>query len=489
MGSVYWKVGTSYQDYILYPEAGLVNGDWTKQVAKNGVSQAATFTIADVNNDGRYYVSDNGATGFPAATGVYLLSAYKTALPLDKRDVTVIVNSNGLPSGTMGFVSFTAVANNGRIEDDGGTPLEDATVTITRPGGAVYTQLTTDSNGLWGPVYFDETGVFTATAEKPGYTSVNFTITVTALTATGPGTDIALTAISSASSTTLASLIGYARRMFVDRQGAQATLIITEAINEALKHLCGQRDWPWLYTTGRLDITGAYGTGTISVTNGSPTVTLLNGTFPAWAASGDLFINGTWTQVQARDDDTTLTMVDDWFGTSLTDTGYVLAQYRFDLPDNCRTIVNVANQQGWLWGSEPVSRLEIEQMRITAYQASYVPKHAVERNQICIWPYSNTDLMVNLLYLRVPATLVGGSDVADWDSNLLELLYRAIDYHLSIRGECVAGDQKKTFEAYQDAFKRAIMNDKTTRPRGVGFGISTGRNPPIPIIGNTITGI
>ncbi len=487
---VFWKVGQSYTDYFVYPESGLVNGDWTKEVAKNGANLVSTLTVANVNADTRYYLSASGSTGFPAATGSYQLVVYKTALPLDKRTVVVNVTSNGLPSGTMGFVSFTAVAANGRVTDDASVPLDGATVTILRPNGDPYTEETTDSNGLWGPVYFDEVGTFTATATKPGYSNIQFTLVVTLLTVTGPGTDLELTSVTTAPELTLAALIGYGRPMFVDRQGAQANTLLTQSVNDALEMLCGNRDWPWLYTTGRIDLNAAYTTGTVQVTDGDATVILTGGTFPAWAADGDILINGTWTPVLSLTDPTHLEMEDAWFGGSLPSTTFVLCQYRYDLPADCRTIVNIGNQQGWLWGSEPVGRLQIEQLRVLGIGGTWSPKYATERNQLAIWSYPTTNLQCNLLYYRRPARLAAGSDVADWDINLLEVLHRAIDFQISLRGTCVAGDSVKTWAAYESAYKRAIPNDRATRPRGVGFGgKSVPANPGIPMMGNTITGI
>jgi hypothetical protein len=483
--STYWKVGTTWNDYFVYPESGLADGSWTKEVSKNGANLATTMTVANVAADTRYYTSASGSTDFPAATGIYQVVVYKTTLPNDKRTTTLVVNSNGAPSGTIGTVSFTPTANDGRITD-GTDPLEGATVTIRRPNGDVYTQVESDSSGLWETVYFDATGTFTAVVEASGYSQGSFSITVTALTATGPGADIELTAISVGSGITLSALAAYARRMFVDRQGAQANTVITEAVNEALAHICSQHNWTWLYTVGRVTLRPAYTTGTVAVVEGDNTVTLTGGVFPSWAADADILIGGVWTPIASRTDDTHIEMASPWAGDDDSATEMVVAQYRYDLPDDCRNLINVVQVPQWIWGTQPIGRFELEQMRVI--NAGVTPVYAIQKNQICIWPYISGDTTqpVNILYLRMPATLSSGPQEADWDPLQLELLHRSIDFQIACRGSCVAGDKEKCFKALQDQISISVGNERTGARQNFTFG-GGGYRSYIPSTGNRFT--
>jgi hypothetical protein len=73
--------------------------------------------------------------------------------------------------------------------------------------------------------------------------------------------------------------------------------------------------------------------------------------------------------------------------------------------------------------------------------------------------------MVNFRYRRLPAELVNDSDVVDWDRNQIDLLRRAIDYAVSLRGECVAGDTEKRYQQYQLALTDAAVNEKSQENR------------------------
>jgi len=58
-----------------------------------------------------------------------------------------------------------------------------------------------------------------------------------------------------------------------------------------------------------------YSTGTVIVTNGSATVVLADGTWPAWVdATSVLTIDGTGYNVASRDSDTNITLAAAWAG-------------------------------------------------------------------------------------------------------------------------------------------------------------------------------
>lgn len=489
---VYWKVSTNYRDGFTYNVTGLADGAFTKELTKNGVNVSSPpgITITNISSGTRYDVSVDGASGFVSATGVYHLVIYRTAIPNDRWESIIAVTSSGLPDGTFGTANFTATTGDGRVTD-GSNPIQNATVYIRRPSGALYAVLTTNSSGLWGPVYFDENGTYSITAQASGYTVGSGSLTVTGLTTvTGPGADIALTASSIAGATLASTLWAYARRMFHSRNGTKADTEVRESVNEAVRQLCNDKDWPWLYTVGRLNFKAAYTTGTVTVTESSAVVTLAGGTFPTWAASGEIFIAGQWHSILTRDSNTQLTLDNAWASpdTDGSGLGYVLAQYQYTLPSDCRTVVNINPQNNWLWGNVPCSRWQIEMAR-TVYgtpagtQTGYM--HAIERDRLVVWPYPSEDLMVNVLYVKAPAALTSSTDTVDWDPNQMSLLYRAIDYQIALRGECVAGSAQDCYARYQLELQRVFSNDRGARPRTVGF-IDRGSMGSIPPAGSVI---
>lgn len=90
--------------------------------------------------------------------------------------------------------------------------------------------------------------------------------------------------------------------------------------------------WSWLQPTlAQLEVHGAYTTGTVSVTTG--TVTLSGGTWPSWAAQGDLWVDGGYYPVSARLGGTTLSLIDSSV-TGLSGETYSLKHREYDLPDD-----------------------------------------------------------------------------------------------------------------------------------------------------------
>jgi hypothetical protein len=90
--------------------------------------------------------------------------------------------------------------------------------------------------------------------------------------------------------------------------------------------------WSFLSPTqAQLEVHGAYETGTVAVTLG--VVTLTTGTFPSWAAQGDLWVDGGYYPVSTRDSSTQVTLVDTTL-TGLSGETYSLKHREYDLPDD-----------------------------------------------------------------------------------------------------------------------------------------------------------
>jgi len=90
-------------------------------------------------------------------------------------------------------------------------------------------------------------------------------------------------------------------------------------------------EWSWLRPTEVLDIYKPYAIGTVTIVAG--VVTLADGTFPSWAADGELTIDGESYSVDTRDGDAQITL-DNLTVTADAGSSYSLAQADYDLPDN-----------------------------------------------------------------------------------------------------------------------------------------------------------
>lgn len=482
MPEEYHKVGTTYRTEFLYldnsgaPVTGKTNASFTKRLSKNATGNQSTtgITVTEVdatNNPGWYNVTVSGTTGFVSATGEYSLEFIDASDSTKRWNGTIRVTSDGTGAGSWGDASFTAVASNGRIMS-GGSPLSGATVKILDANSALYVQTTSDASGLWGPVYFPSgTASYTISVQKSGYTIATATLTTSGSTATGPGADISLTA-ASASSTFLASnLWAYALRMMKNASGTEADTIAQQAVDDALEMISLARKWPYFHgdssgMPGRISLNTAYSTGTIAVSNGGTTVTLTGGTWPTWAASGEIRIDGVWCPVLTRDSSTQLTLRSTWNGSAQSGATYTLAQFAYSLPTDLQRLDVILDDKNRPWRSAPCSLATLQVQKTALVFGQVTPSmHAVAKDKLWVWPYPSADTQLNVMYYRRPAKLTSGSDTADWDPMHEALLRRAIDFQCALRTDCVAGPTDECRNNYFEALDLAWAADKTAVDR------------------------
>ncbi len=465
---VYTRNGVAFRDSFVYLNAdgtfntGRVQGDFTRKLSAGGVGNQAltgiTITEVDaVNNPGEYTVAVT-TSGFVATNGVYELVITRTSDPRFTWELCIIVNDTGTSAATT--ASFTASSGNGRVTYLG-TGMPNATVYITR-GSTFITQVTTAANGDWGPVYLGD-GTYTARAQLSGYTQGSGTITVSGATVTGPGTNIALAVGSTTNSLSAAQLWAYARRQAVDITGTKADAIVLSGVNDALDMVSSARLWPFLLRRGYLSLYGAYATGTITVTNGSATVTLASGTWPTWAATGRLYFGSQIIGVASRTSGTSIELDTTFNGTTLTGTSYTLFQNEYDLPDDLWRFGDILPGPRWGWGPDPVSPKKVfETENCAVYGQGFANAFAVANGGVMLWPYPTSDVSVGYTYWARPARLTTDTDIADWDPIHLEVLHRAIDFQMARQQGKIVPDGDTLMPAYQDALARATDMDKDT---------------------------
>ncbi len=482
MSEEYHKIGTTFRGEFLYVDGagaavtGKTNASFTKRLAKNGTGNQSTtgITVAEVdssNNPGLYSVTVSGTTGFASASGEYGLDIFDTSDATKRWTMTLRVTSDGTGAGSWGDASFTPTVSNGRVTT-GGVALAGATIKYIDATGVLYIQTVTDSLGLYPTAYFPSgTTTYTISVQKSGYTTSSGTLTISGSTATGPGADITLTA-SSATSTFLASnLWAYALRMMKNASGTEADLIAQQSVDDALESISLARKWPYYHgdTAGmpaRINLQTAYATGTIAVANASATVTLTGGTFPTWAASGEVKIDGVWCPVLTRDSGTQVTLRSSWSGTTQTAATYTIAEFSYSLPSDLQRLDVILDDKNRPWRSRPVSLATLQtQKSALVYGQSTPSLHAVGKDKLWVWPYPSAATLLNLMYYRRPAKLVSGSDTADWDSMHEALLRRAIDFQCALRSDCVAGTVEECRNNYFEAIDLAWAADKTAVDR------------------------
>lgn len=474
---MYAQYGLTLLDDFLYldgtgtPITGKTQASYTIKLSKNGVGNQSTtgVTIAEVdatNNPGQYSVTYNGTTSFAAAPGEYVVRIYDTSSIAFTWANTYRLTSDGTPSGTTGVASFTAVTANGRIYDTvNAAPVLGATVRIYVPNsGFVLATLTSDVNGLWGPVFLNN-GTYGIAVQKSGYTiSTTGTIVVSGGVATGPGVDLNITTSSSTSGFLLSDLTSYARRQYRDRTGAKADAEILQSVNDALSMISQARIWDWYQEPLDLSIQQNFSTGTITFTQGSTACTITGTTWPTWAALGEIYCNGQYHRLASRDSSTQVSLTIAWAEATVSfiAPNFNLFQDNYALPANCQRFGRLLYGTQWVWGGEPVGWEQYLDSKNRFLYGQQGPRvWAIRKQNVYLWPYPSITRLVNGWYYRAPAALVNPTDQADWDPMHLFLLHRAIDYQLSLRGDAMAGDPAATMGEFRKALTDAVSNDKS----------------------------
>lgn len=468
----YYQRGTAgylYFDYRNPAGAGVtgkVSGDFTVQLTKDGTGNQATTGITGPtevdasNNAGTYVLSLDRNTSFVATDGTYNILVFDTANPTYAWQETLVVANGNTFTATS--AEFTATASDGRVTD-GTDPVQGATVVLRTTGGTQVAQVTTDSDGLWGPVYLTET--VTAYAQKSGFTQATGTVTVSGTTATGPGSDLAMTATTSSASLLGSAVWGYIRRMCRDRVGARSDEVIRQIADEAMMLTAKYTQSSWYLREGEISFQGNYNTGTVSINDGSTTLTLSGGTFPSWAASGEVALNGRYYKVTSRDSDTQLTLTTAYQGSAnLSGATYDLVQHAYSLPDDLYQFHQLYPGDNWSWGPEPIGWQEYLDLKNDhTYTLSQPYAWAIGHGKLHVWPPPASDEVASYSYLAKPTPLSASGDTADIDPNMLDVFHRACDHQVALRFQDTEGglDAGTTWRVFKEVAAMVPSNDRS----------------------------
>lgn len=262
-------------------------------------------------------------------------------------------------------------------------------------------------------------------------------------------------------------LEAYARRQFADRVGTKADTEINEAINDAFAMIAKERRWPWYLSPGYITTAASYSTGTLTATNGSAVVTLSGGTFPTYAASGELSVSGQWYTISTRDSGTQITLATAFTGTTVAATTgtWLVYQDAYTLPSDCMNFHRPLYGKTSAFKPTAASYEQLLELKSDTQTSQSNPAiYCIRKNTIMFAPAPSSAAVVNFCYYRKPATLSSGG-TADWDSQHVDLAFRAIDHQLSLRGPCQAGNPGQTLQAYKQLVANVVPNDKSDTER------------------------
>lgn len=230
---------------------------------------------------------------------------------------------------------------------------------------------------------------------------------------------------------------------------------------------------------GQLELHGAYATGTVSVTTG--VVTLSGGTFPSWAAQGDVWVDGGYYPVSTRDGNTQVTLVDTSV-TGLTGESYSLKHREYDLPDDFGGMVEPftyrSDQSNW----RPLTRINEAQIRsLEAYPevtgppsyfciTSAAPTSSQESKARAIFaPIPDGTYSLWYRYQVVPPMLDGSTYVyAHGGAEYADTLRLSV---IDKTWQMVHGSSERHGAFLESLQASVALDKKKTRPKTYGFGV------------------
>ncbi len=237
--------------------------------------------------------------------------------------------------------------------------------------------------------------------------------------------------------------------------------------------------WSYLRPIASLQLYAPYAEGTVS--SASTTVTLTGGTWPTWAASADLWVDGQRLTVATRTNGTTI-VLDNAPTSALSGESYQLIQHYYDLASdfggmdsNAFTFRRDQNGCGEIAivHEGDVRRSDREGSAGTPRRAAIVPvaptSTATQRWQAVFDPAPDADMVLEYRYAASPPLLDGSSHVYHYGgapySNLFIASYVDVAFQM-IR------DSDEKHGAFLEALQQAVRYDQANH------GVHTmGRGP------------
>ena len=115
---------------------------------------------------------------------------------------------------------------------------------------------------------------------------------------------------------------------------AQEVVDINRVVDKGYSDFLRAHEWRFLKKFTTITTTAPYSTGTLTLTDGDATVTLVGGVFPSWAAQGSLYYNGHEYGISSRTDDTNIELSVAWGDDTVSGVSYELRRIAYDLPDD-----------------------------------------------------------------------------------------------------------------------------------------------------------
>lgn len=130
---------------------------------------------------------------------------------------------------------------------------------------------------------------------------------------------------------------------------------IMQGILSGYRELTTFRKWSNYYHVERIYLHGAESTGTIAYDDSARELEIIGGTFPSWAADGEVRVGQVVAYVETRNSDSSLTLDSNMqFGDDIeSGTDFTISQSSYTLPENFQSADTLACEESW-WSAVQV---------------------------------------------------------------------------------------------------------------------------------------
>jgi hypothetical protein len=238
--------------------------------------------------------------------------------------------------------------------------------------------------------------------------------------------------------------------------------------------------WSFLQPSlGTLELHAAYTTGTIS--SSSTTVTLTTGTWPSWAASGELWADDVWHTIASRSSDSQI-VLDTAPTTAFSSDTFSLQHREYALPDDFGGMnepFSYRKDQYSPWQAlikinEAMIRGMEGEPEVADWPAYFAivtiaPTTTSEQKRAALfYPMTSATRQLWYRYVAEPSTAIDGTTVyAYGDAQYMDLLRLSC---LDVALQTLYSDNSK-HEAFERSLAAAVSHDRRmNRPSTLGFG-------------------
>lgn len=294
--------------------------------------------------------------------------------------------------------------------------------------------------------------------------------------------------------------LGEARQLAIDSAwnmaDETADRLADRWIREALEDLWTRRDWKHFLALERitLDVEEGDGLDDLTVTQDSGAISRTSGN---WLAK---YVDYSWDLLVEDDDslafqlgalgapatNATLATGQEWLQASGATKAYVLARWRYDLPQNFVRRLCVVEVLPGLFPVKYVTPAELDRTRAAyPHTRSLMPEiYTVRGAFLEVWPALGTERRaIQLTYQRKPTYHADDDDDADeldWPAEYRALLHAAIRWRASASPSVGEAPYALALREYEAALARyeSVDGKMTQRRRSVGLRMRSGPSLP-----------